>query len=295
MPKTSFSHWSPKMCVRNILKKALKAVGLTSANPKSVAPTDHDQIKAIIEPFRQIFMTALENVDHDCVSSFATCLSSDATHYTINLVSRPNSYMTAKGRAAFPPSIPYDLQTAIMKLDQCDLSAFCFLPWIRDALRPIGATVEWVMVHPSRLAYLYINTDPTNNCNVFHSVFCITAADHRQYFADFTQQQFGFCGTDWFTRKDEYMQRHARGFSHIASKKNMADTGEFLWRFKRGYQLSTYIFAVCEEIDWHDYRGLPVDGRIPWIEARAKEIMDRMDVDKLWNEEQMDDDCDDDA
>jgi hypothetical protein len=32
---------------------------------------------------------------------------------------------------------------------------------------------------------------------------------------------------------------------------------------------------------------------MPWVEARAKDIMDGMDVEKLWNEEQMDDDCDD--
>jgi len=112
--------------------KVLKAVGLTpasiTANTKPTTLEDHDQIKAIIEPFRQIWMTVLENVEHDCVKNFFTAQKGDVTHYYVNIATDPNGDpATAKGRAAFPPSVPDDLQTALMKLDQCDRSVFCFL------------------------------------------------------------------------------------------------------------------------------------------------------------------------
>jgi len=277
-----------------ILNKALKVVGLThasiSANPKSTTLKDHDQIKAIIEPFRQIWMTVLENVEHDCVKNFFTARKGHVTHYYVNIAT--DSYgdpTTAKGRAAFPSSIPDDLQTALMKLDRCDRSVFCFLSWIEEALRPIGATAEWVIIYPSRHTKIHISSDPDHNDDILHSVFAITTANRELYYADFTQEQFGFDATDWFAQREDYLARHAYGIARIASHEDGTHTGQQAFHSRKEFELGIYIHAACEEISWPAYRRLPTDERMSWVDAHTKRIIEGEDIDKLWTEGRMSD------
>jgi hypothetical protein len=79
------------------------------------------------------------------------------------------------------------------------MSVICFLERIREALRPIGATVDWLIVFPLRRTYIHHSAHPRTFEEVLHSVFAITTADREQYVADFTIEQFGYSAADWFT------------------------------------------------------------------------------------------------
>jgi len=297
MPQRPHSKSLPMKSGLKGLNKVLKAVGLTpastTANTKPTTLKDHDQIKAIIEPFRQIWMTVLENVEHDCVKNFFTAQKGDITHYYVTIATDPNGDpTTAKGRAAFPLSVPYELQIALVKLDQCDRSVFCFLSWIQEALRPIGATAEWVILYPSRHTKIHVSSDPDHNDDVLHSVFAITTANREHYYADFTQEQFGFDATDWFAQREDYLARHAYGIARISSHEDETHTGQQAFHSRKDFELGICIYAACEEISWPAYRRLPVDERASWVDAHTRRIIEGNDIDKLWKEGWVSDDND---
>ena len=164
--------------------------------------SEYDQIKRVLEPFRQIFMTILENAENDCVSHFTIDRTYNPAVITLHPANGNNFSVSAKGRAAFPLSIPYDMQTAILKFNQCDLSVLSLLCWIRDALRPTGATVDWLMIVSVRpLSILHYSDEEPVTRNGRHSVLAITTASGEQYIADFTIEQFGYPAELWFLRK----------------------------------------------------------------------------------------------
>ncbi|KAG9196018.1 hypothetical protein G6011_01139 [Alternaria panax] len=245
---------------------------MTTVNPAMAHTTDYDQIKRILEPFHQIFMTVLEDVENPCLPII-----------TLHPAKGDNFCIVAKGRTALPPNIPYDLQTAILKFNQCDLSLVCFLGWIREALRPIGATVEWLLIVSIRpLSILHYSDDEPVIEGGRHSVFAITTASHERYVADFTLEHFGYPTELWFLKKAEYSVRFLAVGARwrIASKEAMEEADRDIAEVDAQQYSRTPIDAVYDEINWPDYRRLPTDERMSWVELHTRDILGRVEEDE---------------
>jgi hypothetical protein len=271
------SYLSPYPSPKLLMRVARPGFMKNSTDPATATTTDHDQIKSTIEPFRQIFMTVLENILHECLSHFTEDRTAKPPVITLHPTGHPIP-MAAKGRAAFSPKIPYDMQTAILNYSQCDLSIVCFLESIREALRPIGATVEWLLINSIQpLSILHYPYEKPNTGGIRHSVFAITTANREQYVADFTLEQFGYPAELWFLKKAEYAVRFAEVFATwcIASEQDMEANWETAHRDQRHILICTN--AVCGEISWPSYRKLPADECMSWVEARAREIVGRFE------------------
>ncbi|KAH8632869.1 hypothetical protein IG631_11503 [Alternaria alternata] len=243
--------------------------------------SEYDQIKSVLEPFRQIFMNILENAENDCVSHFTIDQTYNPAIITLHPANGDTFSVSAKGRAAFPPSIPYDMQTAILKFNQCDLSVLSFLCWIRDALRPICATADWLMIVPVRaLSILHYSDEEPVTKNGRHSVFAITTASREQYIADFTLEQLGYPAELWFLQKAEYFTRFVEAGAswHIASAEDMDDAHCDIAECDIQQPIRTRIDAVCKEINWPGYYKLSAEDRIPWLEARTRETVGRLEA-----------------
>jgi hypothetical protein len=64
---------------------------------------------------------------------------------------------------------------------------------------------------------------------MWHFVFCITSVRGEQFIADFTIEQFGYHGTDWFTKQTEYFESRVDRDWRIDSEDRMDQTeGEVL-------------------------------------------------------------------
>jgi len=243
--------------------------------------SEYDQIKRVIEPFRQIFMTILENAENDCVSHFTIDRTYNPAVITLHPADGNNFSVSAKGRAAFPLSIPYDMQTAILKFNQCDLSVLSLLCWIRDALRPTGATVDWLMIVSVRpLSILHYSDEEPVTRNGRHSVLAITTASGEQYIADFTIEQFGYPAELWFLQKADYFTRFVEAGAswRVASAEDMDDAHCDIAECDIQQPIRTCIDAVCKEINWLSYYKLSAEERIPWLEARIRETVGRLEA-----------------
>jgi hypothetical protein len=245
--------------------------------------SEHDQIKKVLEPFRQIFMIILENAENDCVSHFTIDRTYNPAIITLHPANGNDFSVSAKGRAAFPPSIPYDMQTAILKFNQCDLSVLSFLCWTRDALRPTGATVDWLMIVSVRpLSILHYSDEEPVTRNARHSVLAITTASREQYIADFTLEQFGYPAGLWFLERAEYFTRFVEAGAswRIATAEDMDDAHCDIAECDIQQPIRTCIDAVCKEINWPSYYKLSAEDRIPWLEARTRETMGRLEAEE---------------
>lgn len=241
--------------------------------------TDHEQSKAIVEPYRHVFKSVLENIKHECVAYTTTDTTTNPATIILHADQENTWGLTAKGRAAFSPETPYELQSSIMNFSFCDMSSFCFLPWITEALRPMRAFAECLLICPVRPEHIlcYAN-GPSGSAFGRHSVFVITTASREQYIADFTLEQYGLPAESWFLEKSEYMQRFTEGVWCIASEEDLDETDEMIASQPGEQHIRNCINAVCEEVNLPVYRSLPVDERMPWVEALTKEIMERVEA-----------------
>ncbi|KAJ4366763.1 hypothetical protein N0V83_007288 [Neocucurbitaria cava] len=258
------------------------AGGLSGAGSGQQAPgTDFYQIKAKLEPFREIFHILLEDAQVARISLIEvdTQTRSTGDGVTIYTLYEERSHHRrprwAKGRAIFPPDTPTELQTAIMKQDTCDVSVLAFLPHITDALQKIDARVDWLCGYiKPRILIHYSDMDLEKVA--MHSMFGITCSSGEQYIADFTIEQFGHDDDCWFTLKPDYLDRFVEdGDLRIATDDEIVVTEEDVAGDEFMSSLVVTVKTICEEIDWKVYDGLPHQERRAWMESRAKLIMQR--------------------
>lgn len=258
------------------------AGGLPGASPDQQTPdTDFYQIKAILEPFRQIFHVLLEDTQSARISrieadTHTRSTRDGATTYIVYEERRPRSRPRwAKGREIFPPGTPAELQTAIMKQDTCYVSVLSFLPHITDALQKIRARVDWLCgyVKP-RILIHYSDMDLEKVA--MHSVFGITSSGGEQYIADFTIEQFGHNDDCWFTLKPDYLDRFVEdGDLRITTDAEMAVTEEDISNDEFMSSIVATVKTICEQIDWKVYDKLPIQERQAGVESHTQLIMQR--------------------
>jgi hypothetical protein len=136
------------------------ARGEPNANAPADTPSDHDQIKAIVEPLRQIHETLTENILFERNSHYKLDTTTDPAVLTLHVFPEDTEPREARGRDSCPADMPYDVQTAVLKTEGCDIAAYSFNEWLSDSLQTIGARVEWLLLRPYSCLHIHYATDP---------------------------------------------------------------------------------------------------------------------------------------
>ncbi|CAO2649216.1 Nn.00g066010.m01.CDS01 [Neocucurbitaria sp. VM-36] len=271
------------MAPRRIVPTQVHATqrGVVPANDLPKNDADMDLIKANIEPFRQIFGVMIENAKQMCISRIEAgpenSDSEESTIYTLYDTSADGGEAQwAKGRAIFPPDTPTEMQTAILKLDACDVSVLAFLPYIADALHKIDARVDWLTGYMKPRSIIHYSDEEL--VEPLHSVFSVTTSNGKQFIADFTIEQFGYTDECWFSRKSEFLDYFTKdGQLRLAADHEILGMEEEVSDDAHMSGLVETAKVICEEIDWKIYEQLPQGERKQWVEARAQEILEGMD------------------
>jgi hypothetical protein len=165
------------------------------------------------------------------------------------------------------------MQTAILKLHGCDFSVISFIEWIADALRTIGARVDWLILRPVTRVYIHYDDQPL--VDFCHSVFSITSRSGDQFIADFTVEQFGYLEEDWFMPKAEYINTHTTGEWRIASEDDQELTRYHVSSENTLLALKTLIDLICNQMDWRVYGTVSVTDRMAWVREQTQEFRQR--------------------
>jgi hypothetical protein len=236
------------------------------------------QIKDIVAPFREIFDTTLQEQYMERITRIvyskpaADSLYPGSPIYTLHdgIVGQPPDFQ--QGAAAFPPRLSVQMQTAIMKLNTCDLAVNSFLLRLADRLRPLGATVQWLTVRASpRFILRYASSDSKQP---IHSVTCITTKSGAQFVADFTVEQFGYDEHYWFTELPDYLALCTMdGKYHVTTDKEIVENAADIATSNYEHAMTTLFRRACDAIDWPVVEALPVDERIDFVRARTVDAL----------------------
>lgn len=196
--------------------------------------------------------------------------------YNVHTMSLDNHILPkARGRDAFPPDVPYWLQTAIMKLDCCDLSLLAFLAPASDLLRKIGARVDWfiVMMKPQ----VTIKYDGESAGELPHSVFSVTTRSGEQFIADFTLEQYGYDEKFWFNRKIDYLNLHTtNGIYRIVDDEELRDLEDRVRHSRSVQETKKAARLICDELNFAAYRELPEDHRSQSLRLMVEAVYRKM-------------------
>jgi hypothetical protein len=246
-----------------------------NANVSADTSSEHDQIKAIVESFRRIHETLTENTLFQPINHYDLDTTTDPAVLTLHVFPDRKEPRKARSRDSCPADMPCDVQTAVLKTEGCDIAAYSFNQWISDALQTIGARVECLLIRPYPRLYIHYATDPLL-VNMWHSVFSITSARGEEFIADFTIEQLGYYGRDWFTKQTEYFETRIEGDWRIASEDDMAKTEEEVLGYTSQTLFKDLVDAVCGEMHWPTCRSLPAADRLNWVTTRTQEVFDRV-------------------
>lgn len=245
-------------------------------------PTDFDQIKATIEPLRQIFGVLLENTQLRYISHIVpndtrpqSKGSSPVVYTVFTDGSDGGEVRCGKGRAVFPPGTSTEMQTAVLKLDGCDLSLLAFFPHVTDALQKIGARVDWLVVDAE--PHILIHYSSEGLSEPIHSVFGITSSSGQQFIADFTIEQFGYEDDCWFSKKSDYLHHCTKdGNFRLAADDEVADLEEDVPRNAHMSSFVETVKNVYDELDWKTYENLPQEERQSWVKTSTQEVLQQL-------------------
>ncbi|PVI03197.1 hypothetical protein DM02DRAFT_652817 [Periconia macrospinosa] len=202
------------------------------------------------------------------------------------------------------------LQKAYMKGFLCDTSLEAFETVLRNQLALVGAKVEWLVIQGGlvggfgfavarqddeakkilkngkegkdkknrksrkRIEKLYqVNSDRD------HSVFQVTSRNGTVYIADFTFEQFGFDGKDWFLPRDLYVERYAqnRELQLFTEGDRMELDGIAYDRNWLGH-----VWEFCEKsLDWEFLVRLRAEKRVEEVTRAARESWGLMEAGRV--------------
>jgi hypothetical protein len=117
-----------------LIQMLTPARGEPNANVPADSSSDQEQIIAIVEPFRRIYETLTENSPFERISHYELNTTFDPAVLTLHVVPDDTEPREALGRDSCPTDMPYDLQTAVLKTEGCDIATYSFKEWISNAL-----------------------------------------------------------------------------------------------------------------------------------------------------------------
>ncbi|KAF2024450.1 hypothetical protein EK21DRAFT_94082 [Setomelanomma holmii] len=173
-----------------------------------------------------------------------------------------------KAVTGFPPVTPARHQSAVLRLDMCDISVEAVLDLLTEVLKPTGARVDWVIVHACPQFRLHY--DQIELVQPWHSIFCITTKDGEEVVADFSVKKFGFDEGYWFMNKHEYLvECTTDGKYRPTSEDVIARLVENHKKIEFVYAMIRKMRHVCQELDWDALEDVPNGERNAWVHARA--------------------------
>lgn len=167
------------------------------------------------------------------------------------------------------------MQTAVLKLDGCDLGVLAFLPHVTDSLRKFGARVGWLVVHAKPRILIHYSSEHLGE--PIHSVFGITSSRGEQFIADFTIEQFGYEADCWFSRKSDYLHHCTQdGKFRLAADDEVAELEEVTASNTHMSSVVETAKTVYEQLNWKTYEDLPLQERKSWVESSTRLILQQL-------------------
>jgi hypothetical protein len=147
-----------------------------------------------------------------------------------------------RGAAAMPPGTSYLFQSALQKLNLCDVATYSMLPYITPVVQKYHARADWLVIDNvvPRITLVY----PGQKVEAIqHSVCLVTSATGKQYIANFTIEQFGYDGSMWFTKRSDYHRLVCSGYGGLS-----ADDEWFEWMngLTDDGSDQTFLYKACQ-------------------------------------------------
>jgi hypothetical protein len=126
-----------------------------------------------------------------------------------------HNVVCARGAAAMPPGTFPILQSALQKLNLCDVATYSMLLYITPVVQKYHARADWLIIDNIIPRMLLVLPGQTME-GIQHSVCVITSATGEQYIADFTIGQFGYDRSMWFTKRSDYHRLVCSGYGEFS-------------------------------------------------------------------------------
>jgi hypothetical protein len=263
--------------IRSVRKRKNKTPGETPGEVPPRRPedqddtlaSDHDEIKAIVEPYWHIFNFCLEHFETGIINSltFTQPSANEPTDPTTVMLGckateDDDDLNFAQGARAYPPLLSLRLRAGALKFNMCDTSIVLFLRYIEYALWRTGAVTQWLTLSTKpRVVFHFGGVEP--NPTVRHSVFGITSAHGYEFIADFTIEQFGFEPEMWFTTRKEYLAKVSRNGQTDTAKQE--EIGGAMKRDLDVQGMRRVIQELCDDFDMAGWREVEGSARIDWV------------------------------
>jgi hypothetical protein len=257
---------------------------LSRIHEPSPQQAEHDEIKALIEPYWHLFNLALDHerkrqIIYITVTKHSSPNSAAIITQYLNPVLKNGKWIKAAGANTYPTDTASHIRRQSQKFNWCDASIQIFLFYLSPLMDAIGVKIEWLAVlSRPRVVFHFSHQEP--NPGVRHSVFLITARSRRQFIADFTVEQFGFETCMWFMDKDEYVR------TCMLDEAVVQPMEEELERARRGFfspklGVGWVVTVVVMKEEFRLWGRLDRKSRMMYLERVVKEVSEREYGDKM--------------